>query len=314
MKSTLSNSSNSPFFLFCKSYEGDFLRVKELCASIERHNKENIPFYISVPQKDRYLFESNIGLIYPNIHWLSDEDIVNSNPKAKIEDYRNLDGRLSQQIIKSEVWRLLVSDEAPSCQYLCIDSESIFLRDFGYQDFYASDGYPYTVMHDHRELLDLAKERGFNKVVQHFEAECVMMKSIFLRAGNNYHFGPTPVIWDSRVWQDLDNKYLQKINETIWDVIKKYPNELYWYGEALIQFKSINIHPIPPLFRVYHYHWQYAISKKSGENHKKIANSYMGVLEQSNWSFEQDFGSQSKRKSTLSKVLRKIKRLFDYVR
>lgn len=313
MKSTLSNSSNPPFFLFCKSYEGDFLRVKELCSSIERHNKENIP-YISVPQKDRYLFESNIGLIYPNIHWLSDEDIVNSNPKAKIEDYRNLDGRLSQQIIKSEVWRLLVSDQAPSCQYLCIDSESIFLRDFGYQDFYASDGYPYTVMHDHRELLDLAKERGFNKVIQHFEAECRMMKSIFLRSGNNYHFGPTPVIWDSRVWQDLDNKYLQKNSQTIWDVIKNHPNELYWYGEALIQFKSIHIHPISPLFRVYHYHWQYAISKKNGETHEKIANSYMGVLEQSNWSFEQDFGSQSKRKSPLSKVFRKIKRLFDYVR
>jgi hypothetical protein len=305
--------SNYPFFLFCKSYKGDLLRVKDLCASIQKHNEEEIPFYISVPQQDRQLFKLNVGVIYPNIIWLSDEDIVASNPKARLEDYRSWDGRLSQQVIKSEVWRLFVSNQIPTCQYLCIDSESIFLRNFGYKDFYASDGYPYTIMHDHRDLLELASKKGFDKVIKNFEAECEMMKSIFSRIGKNYHFGPTPVIWDSRVWQDLDQKYFKKNHKTIWDVIKDYPSELNWYGEALMQFNSINVHPIPPLFRVYHYHWQYALARKSGENSTVIAKSYLGVLKQSNWNFELDFGDQSKRKSIASKALRKVKRLFDYI-
>ena len=39
--------------------------------------------------------------------------------------------------------------------YLCIDSDSIFIRDFGKTDFLASDGEPYTVLHQNKELFQL---------------------------------------------------------------------------------------------------------------------------------------------------------------
>ena len=42
--------------LYCKSYAGDVQRVKKLKGSIEKYNKDNIPFYISCPKKDKQLF------------------------------------------------------------------------------------------------------------------------------------------------------------------------------------------------------------------------------------------------------------------
>ena len=43
------------FVIYCKSYRGDLERVKLLSETIEKHNKDNIPFIISVPEKDKYL-------------------------------------------------------------------------------------------------------------------------------------------------------------------------------------------------------------------------------------------------------------------
>ena len=46
--------------LYCKSYDRDLDRVIELSNSIKKYNKDNIPFYISVPSKDVSLFKSKL--------------------------------------------------------------------------------------------------------------------------------------------------------------------------------------------------------------------------------------------------------------
>jgi len=43
--------------LFIKSYRGDLQRCVALAESIEKYNKDNIPFYISVPTDDIELFK-----------------------------------------------------------------------------------------------------------------------------------------------------------------------------------------------------------------------------------------------------------------
>ena len=42
--------------LYCKSYDKDVDRAKQLLESIVKYNTDNIPFYISVPSKDIDLF------------------------------------------------------------------------------------------------------------------------------------------------------------------------------------------------------------------------------------------------------------------
>jgi hypothetical protein len=289
------------FVLYCKSYAGDLKRVQRLWLSIEKFNCDRIPFFVSIPKADRALFEAAIGR-HEGLIWVNDEDIVLANPRASLESYRIWDGRLSQQVVKSEFWRYARCDA-----YLCIDSESEFIRDFFTSDFLTEEGHPYTVMHQAKELLQLATNKGIQRVADDFHQGSAEIKAIFGRKGPDYDFGPTPVIWAASVWRDLDDAYLKPQNKTLWDAIAENPSELRWYGEALLQFQSVPLRPVEPLFRVYHYNWQWHTLRRLGETIEKLKGEYLGVLCQSSWQYSWDAGQQATRKSWLSRFWRAIR-------
>ncbi len=291
----------SNFLLLCKSYAGDLKRVQRLWQTVQRFNRDKIPFYISVPEADLSLFEQTIGTP-EGLFWVSDEDIVRANPRADLTYYKTWDGRLSQQVVKSEFWRYSGCDS-----YLCLDSESEFIRDYYLSDFLDPKGYPYTVMTQSKELLQLAANKGFNSLLDDFHRECAMMKAVFGRVGPDYLFAPTPVIWSARVWRDLDERYLQPKGITLWEAVQEKPSELRWYGEALLQFNSIPLTPIEPLFRCYHYNWQWHTLRRQGETTETLQWEYLGIICQSSWQYELDYGKQAQRKSWLSRLVRFIK-------
>jgi hypothetical protein len=286
------------FQLFCKSYSGDLKRIQRLWKTIQLFNRDKISFYVSVPEAERDLFEQTLGSP-EGLIWVSDEEIVRANPRADLTHYRAWDGRLSQQVVKSEFWRYSGCDS-----YLCLDSESEFIRDFYLSDFQDDRGYPYTVMSQSKELLQLAANKGFNNLLDDYHSECAMMKSVFGRVGPDYFFAPTPVIWSAQVWRDLDERYLQPKGITLWEAVHERPSELRWYGEALLHFNSIPLMPIEPLFRCYHYNWQWHTLRRQGENIAALQREYMGIICQSNWQYEWDYGKQAQRKSLLSRLAR----------
>lgn len=285
--------------LFCKSYHQDVLRVQRLMGSIEKFNTDKLPVFISVPQADRQLFLNQIGS--GRCEWLSDEDIFSANPAMSGVDMQQEDPRILQQVIKSEFWRV-----NESSAYLCMDSDSLFIRPFHTSDFLAADGVPYTVLHQSKEFLQLALNLGKNKIVDHYQKDCALGKSIFSRRGLDYDFGPTPVIWSAHVWNDLANNYLVPRGMSFLDAIKQFPAELRWYGEALLAYQSIPLRPIEPLFRVYHTDWQYFAQRKMGETVETLRENYLGVVMQSNWQYEMDYGEPDK--SILSRTARKLRR------
>jgi hypothetical protein len=287
--------------LYCKSYAGDLSRFERLWSSISTYNCDGLPFYASVPASEFELFQRKVGRP-DGLVWLTDEDIVRSNPRADLEQYRLWDGRKSQQVVKSEFWRLVDCDA-----YLCIDSESEFLREFSQSDFLHPSGTPYTVMHQNKELLQLAEDKGITKVSREAAAEADRGRAIFNRFGPDYAFGPTPVMWSKAVWQDLDERYLKPRGWTLWDAIESFPSELHWYGEALLHYRSIPLIPIGPLFRVYHYNWQCHTMRRLGETPEKIKANYLGMLRQSNWDYSRDSGLGGRRKSPASQLLRTFK-------
>jgi hypothetical protein len=116
-------------YLLCKSYSKDLNRALRLIRSIEKHNKDKIPFYMVVPEVDRSIFEQKIGEINTHVNWFSDEQIVNANPMADINFYKEYRGYLSQQIIKSEFWRMF-DHENYDITYISLDSDCFFIRDF----------------------------------------------------------------------------------------------------------------------------------------------------------------------------------------
>jgi hypothetical protein len=79
-----------------------------------------------------------------------------------------------------------------------------------------------------------------------------------------------------------------------------------WYGEALLNFRSIELWPVETLFRCYHYKEQFQNAKKYGENDETLSQIYLGVCVQSNWDKELDHGQNQR--GFLSRLVRTIKR------
>lgn len=285
--------------LYCKSYDRDVQRAQRLVESIRRFNSTNLPIFLSCPSADLTLFRNIIG--NDGVIFLPDEEIVSANPAINQKDLSALPGGLSQQIVKSEFWRLGISEN-----YLCIDSDAYFIRDFNKDDFLAPSGYPYTVINESLELRLFGALHKHAKIARNRDAECKAIMEIFGRSGKHYDFGPLPVVWSRRVWDDLADKYLEPSNMNFLDAIKLFPSEMRWYGEALLKFKSIELWPVETLFRCYHYEQQYLVAQKAGESDEVLSQIYLGVCSQSNWDKELDHGRN--RKGLLSRFVRTVKR------
>lgn len=292
------------FVLYCKSYSRDFLRLKRLLDSVKRYNLDQIPFYISTPTSEKVLLEEVLGK--DSYLWVADEEIVAANPRASFDQYQAMPGGLSQQIIKSEFWRLGLAEN-----YLCLDSDSKFIRDFRKADFVSNDNVPYTVLHQNKELFQIASNRGHHKVERDLEIEAERVQKLFCRVGPHFYCAPAPFNWSTKVWQSLDQEYLQPKDISIWDLISMDHPESLIYGEALMKYHAIPLIAVEPLFRTYHYDWQYFLMKRLGETEAKLAQNYFGVIYQSAWDMDGHLGPSNK--SLPSRWLRRIKRFGRYL-
>jgi hypothetical protein len=290
--------------LYCKSYRNDFLRLKRLLASIDRFNADGLPFYISTPIADHELLIQIVG--QEGYHWVADEEIVRANAQADFAAYQAMPGGLSQQIIKSEFWRLGLTEN-----YLCLDSDSLFIRPFYRPDFMAVDGNPYTVLHQNKELLQLATDRGHLRVERDLRVEAERVKALFARVGPNFYCAPAPFIWSAKVWQSLDQGYLQPNDISLWKLISPAHPETLIYAEALLKYRAIPLIAIEPLFRTYHFDWHYYLMKRLGETEEKLRQNYLGVIYQSAWEFELNLGQLQK--STASRLIKHLKRFCRYL-
>jgi hypothetical protein len=256
------------FVLYCKSYNRDLERVIKLLESIKKYNLDNIPFYLSVPKKDIEIFRSSINY---DLNLIEDELVYQGNAR----------GWIQQQIVKSSFWKLNKCEN-----YLCIDSDSYFIKPFRVSDFMYNDTTPYTIMHEQKEFFHWAALNynllGFNPK-ESFESDRKIIMDLFNRSGKYYDFGPSPVIWSSKVWEDLEKNYIQPNNLTFEKLLEYSPSEFTWYGESILAFKSIQIMPIEPLFKVFHYKQQFNEYKNMNVSEDSISKNYFGIVVQSNF-------------------------------
>lgn len=258
---TLGNTEK--LILFSKTYSGDLEKFQILYDSIVKHNKESIPFYASVPAKELALFIPR----FPECNFLFDEEIVPNGVKTK--------GWVGQQYVKAYLYKIKLSR-----YYVCIDSDSYFIRDFTEKDFLYDDDVPYMVMHDNVELFELTAhigkgQLGFDPIESYvFDNKAIM--AFFNRDGAIYDYGPTPCVWRSLTWELLDEEY------GIQTLFTLNPCEIKWYGEAVLHF-GLPYMPIGSLFKCIHYKFQYDIMKQVLPTEDYLRHLYLGVVMQSNW-------------------------------
>lgn len=289
-----------PFALYCKSYRTDLRRVLRLAQSIQQHNVEQIPFYVSVPRTDLPLFQEHLGPGMAEL--LADEDILRASRPGVAEQVARLPGYLAQQVVKSEFWRL-----GHARAYLCLDSDAFFIRPIHQSDFIAADGGPYTMLDEAHDLLEDALQHKRQRVIDAFVREADLVQGLFGRQGRRYSFGPFPLVWHRDVWQSLDERYLQPRGMTLADAIQQAPIESRWYGEALLAWQAVPLRPCQALFKVYHYAWQYDRDQRKGVSQEQLAQLYCGVIHQSAWERELDWPREGGK--LLSRLGRRLRRM-----
>ncbi len=290
--------------LYCKSYRKDFLRLKRLLESIQKYNADQIPFYISTPQDQYVELVKIIGT--SGYQWVSDQSILASNLNTPSGVGNSRSGGLMQQVIKSEFWRLGLCEN-----YVCIDSDCIFIKKFKRADFLTEDGTPYTVIYQNKEYFQLAVNQGYSKAALNLQIEGDRVKAMFERVGPTYYCHCPPFIWSTKVWASLEFNYLAPRDLTFWDICTPEQPETHLYLEALLNFHAIPLYPIEQLMRVYYYDWHYYILRRVGETTKKLEANYLGVIFQSGWDFGVDYGGSQK--SFLSRSLKRLKRFGRYL-
>lgn len=278
--------------LYCKSYSTDLRRVQRLARSIRQFNTDCLTFYVSVPKAELPLFREHLQ--DEAVELLADEEILAASPRIEAQQVASMPGSMSQQVVKSEFWRLGLCDA-----YLCLDSDAVFIRPFSTLDFLAPDGTPYTILDEAHDLLEDALRQRKGRIVDAFQRESDLVRQLFGRQGRRYSFGPFPLIWHRAVWQSLDKEYLQPRNMNFAQAIVQAPIESRWYGEALLAYQAIALLPCQALFKVYHYAWQFDRDRRVGLRANELAQLYCGVIYQSAWEREMDWpregGNQASR-------------------
>ena len=290
--------------LYCKSYRKDFLRLKRLLESIQRYNVDQILFYISTPEDQHEELINMIGS--SGYQWVSDQSIIAANPNVPPGIEKNRSGGQTQQVIKSEFWRLGLCEN-----YVCLDSDCLFIKDFTRSDFLAVDGTPYTVIYQNKEYFQLAVNRGHPKAPRSLQIEGDRVKALFERVGPTYYCHCPPFIWSAKVWASLELNYLAPRGLTFWDICTPEQPETHLYLEALLNFRAIPLYPIEQLMRVYYYDWHYYLLRRIGETTTKLKANYLGVIFQSSWDLGMDYGRSQK--SFLSQSLKRLKRFGRYL-
>ncbi len=257
--------------LFIKSYRPDSKSTEKLLNSIYKHNKDNIPVYLSVNDVDFNYFK----------------DFYDSAPITVIKDgdifdYPDDDGWRYQQVIKANVYRLNICEN-----YLCIDSDSEFIRDFYYTDFMYNEKIPYTIMHESKSFLETMENIGLDSQNIFFKQALRATRPLFGNVGKEWDYGPSPYLWHCNIWKHFNDVFLKEQNQTFTDFFNEIdkvtpPSECVIYGEYLLKTKLIDILPIEGFFKVYHYKKQFDLEKKFYKI-KKIKKNYLGVIFQSNW-------------------------------
>ena len=249
------------FVLYCKSYRGDLERLINLSISIQEHNKDNLPFYISVPEADVELIKHNVPYFTGVI---ADESYCSYN-----------EGWHGQQFVKALFYKTGIAKF-----YLSLDSDSYFFKDFYLSDFMADEDVPYMVMHSNNVFFEWWDRYSYKfnfDARETLESEYRSIKQYLRNGGKVQHYGPAPFIWDTEVWKWLDETY------GILQLFRLHCNELKWYGEGAIA-SGASFYPCGPLFACMHYKEQYRWYKeKLGYYEKHFHPQYLGMVMQSNW-------------------------------
>lgn len=259
------------FGILLKSYGPDLPYAQRFMASFDRYATESIPVFAVVPDKDVDAFTTMMagrGEVLPESLWsqhLVTERIHGNSP-----------GYINQEIIK-----LAFFEQGLVRNYLCADSEAVFLRPFSTADFMADESTPYTFATEDNELsVDPRYEHSYGAV----------RRASLLQLRDFLQLPPSPMltchnmaVFSTTVLAGL-KEFLDHRGLTYADAMQVSPYEFSWYNFWLEREKQIPRILREPIFLMVHMEHQHLEFALKGVSESDLARGYVGVVVNSGFS------------------------------
>jgi len=272
---TQMNETNKPNIVFMlPSFSGDIEYTHRLIKSYHKYNIDNIRLYIIVPRKDIHDFDQFVD---DNVYVLP-EELVSGNYLVHDDSVRGIrPGYINQEIIKISFWEMGLCEN-----YLCLDSDAVFIRGFYIKDFMYNDITPYTILVEDHELHVEPEYYhkywvGREKLIREIQKEICLNDNRMLTC---HGFA----ILSCKVLKSLKEKYMNTNKKEYADLLKIAPYEFSWYNMWLQKDNTIPIKIKEPLFKYFHQRSHHIDYLRKGITLHDISRAYLGVVINSNYS------------------------------
>lgn len=253
------------FGVMLKSYGPDIGYAKRFIESFRKHATEEIPLYVVVPDQDVQSFEevvSSTGEVLSESLW-----------SEYLVDYRihgNSPGYINQEIIK-----LAFAEKNLLENYLCADSEAVFIRPFSSADFMADTTTPFTfVTEDHELQVDPIYFQRYGKARNQ---SLLKLRDYLSLPSERYETCHNMAVFSSKVLTSLRD-YMNSLNLSYADLMEISPYEFSWYNfwlEKSQVIPRITREPIFEMLHMDHHHLSYALK---GIGLGDLSRGYVGVV------------------------------------
>ena len=257
--------------VFIKSHRPDLALVHRLLDSISRHNRDRIGVFISVPADDVMTFQ-DLSRRFNGVSVLADDHFGIPRVEGKIWGFAP--GYIAQQLVKLSVQRL-----SEARNYLILDSDTYFIRDFATKDFIAPDGTGLTVLADDKDLVADPAYAPFAK------ARAMKIDLIADRLGVPALSRATchnNTVFQDSVLRDFHD-WCRSEHLSLLDLMTIAPVEFSWYNLFLVQRCPERLVRIEPFIKMMHTRSEYRRLVAAGFSHTSLRRSYLGVCLNSGW-------------------------------
>ncbi len=259
------------FAMYCKTYRNDLQRVWRMISSFNTHNVEKIEMFLSVPENDISFFESFSST---TVHLVTDESYGGQYFSKR--EYHGLGvGYINQEICKLSFWESRRTEN-----YLCIDADVEFIRDFYHSDFMADTETPYTVLVMDKDLSVEKHYRDFWKQRQSYIQRIFDFVGLDDRRLRTCH---GMQVLSGMVLQSLKDDFMSVKGLSYEDLIAYSPYEFTWYNAWFQKIGIVDEIAVEPFFKTFHMRIEYVVSRLKMIRREDFSISYVGIILNSNW-------------------------------
>lgn len=188
---------------------------------------------------------------------------------------------LSSGYLNQEIAKLAFFEYGFAEHYLCIDSDTIFIKDFVKNDFFYDDDTPYIVLVQDKDLHSKNYYINFAR-----DRKCFIKRIFdFVECGDSrFRTCHNSQIFSHKILCSFRDDFMKQKNLTYIDLLEISPFEFTWYNAYFQKISLIKEVAIEPFFKIYHTKSEYILDRLSGNNIHNLKNEYFGYILNSNWS------------------------------